>query len=206
MNNRNSQPRCNIMQASLILLSLVFAPLVHSESLTENDVESFISSMEAMQPLIDKHQAFIDSIEDPDNDNRDIEFSRMMSSMIDDVKGHEMYDDLDNLVDDFGFRSPEAWAKKGDRIVSTWFAIEMEGQESMTPDLAEMERAMAELENNPDMPESAKAQMRAMMEQSMATFRSAASAADQVTKADKQAVRPYVERLQNVMGGDNEFQ
>ena len=114
MNHRNTQPRLNVLQAGLLLLSLALAPLAHSENLTEDDVTSFIASMEAMQPLIDKHQDFIESIEDPADDEREVDFARMMSSMVDEVKGHEMYDDLDDLVDDFGFSSPEAWARKGD--------------------------------------------------------------------------------------------
>jgi hypothetical protein len=156
-----------------------------------------------MQPLIDKHQDFIESIEDPADNEREVDFARMMSSMVDEVKGHEMYDDLDDLVDDFGFSSPEAWARKGDRIVSTWFAIEMEAQPDMAPDMAEMERAIAEMENNPDMPEAAKAQMREMMEQMMATVSSASRAAKQVSDADKRAVRPHVERLKAVMEQDD---
>lgn len=135
MNHRNTQPRLNVLQAGLLLLSLALAPLAHSENLTEDDVTSFIASMEAMQPLIDKHQDFIESIEDPADDEREVDFARMMSSMVDEVKGHEMYDDLDDLVDDFGFSSPEAWARKGDRIVSAWFAIEMEAQPDMAPDI-----------------------------------------------------------------------
>ncbi|BFN12283.1 MULTISPECIES: hypothetical protein [Marinobacter] len=202
MNHRNTQPRLNALQAGLLLLSLALAPLAHSENLTEDDVTSFIASMEAMQPLIDKHQDFIESIEDPADDEREVDFARMMSSMVDEVKGHEMYDDLDDLVDDFGFSSPEAWARKGDRIVSAWFAIEMEAQPDMAPDIAEMERAIAEMENNPDMPEAAKAQMREMMEQMMVTVKSASSAAKQVSDADKRAVRPHVERLKAVMEQD----
>ncbi len=203
MNHRNTQPRLSVLQAGLLLLSLALAPLAHSENLTEDDVTSFIASMEAMQPLIDKHQDFIESIEDPADNEREVDFARMMSSMVDEVKGHEMYDDLDDLVDDFGFSSPEAWARKGDRIVSTWFAIEMEAQPDMAPDMAEMERAIAEMENNPDMPEAAKAQMREMMEQMMATVGSAARAAEDVSEADKRAVRPHVERLKAVMEAEN---
>ena len=104
MNHRNTQPRLNVLQAGLLLLSLALAPLAHSENLTEDDVTSFIASMEAMQPLIDKHQDFIESIEDPADDEREVDFARMMSSMVDEVKGHEMYDDLDDLVDDFILR------------------------------------------------------------------------------------------------------
>ncbi len=204
---RNPQPRPGFLQAGLLLLSLALAPLAHSENLTEGDVTSFIASMEAMQPLIDKHQDFIEALEDPADKDPEVDFSRVMSSMVDDVKGHEMYDDLDNLVDDFGFSSPEAWARKGDRIVSTWFAIEMEAQPDMAPDMAEMERAIAEMENNPDMPEAAKAQMREMMEQMMSTVGSAARAAENVSESDKQAVRPHVERLKAVMESeDNEFE
>ena len=52
MNHRNTQPRLNVLQAGLLLLSLALAPLAHSENLTEDDVTSFIASMEAMQPLM----------------------------------------------------------------------------------------------------------------------------------------------------------
>ncbi|MBN7768762.1 hypothetical protein KUV44_10135 [Marinobacter daepoensis] len=194
-----------LVTATLCLLCLALAPGAYSQDLTEKDVTSFIASMKAVQPLGDKHQAFIDSLEESEDDDHQVN-NRIMASMVEMVKGHEMYDDLDDLVEDFGFSTPEAWARTGDQILNTWMALEMEGQEDMTPDRAEMERAFAEMENDPNLPESVKSQMREAAEQSAAMFENAQSIRRNASEHDKQVVRPYLEQLRETMdqGSENE--
>src|SRR5690554_4435903 len=90
-----STQRLSIFVAGcLILTGFLLAPLAHSDNLTEEEVLNFIGSMEAMQPLVDKHKTFIDSVQN----KTEPDMSRMMSSMVQQVEGHAMYDDLDSLV------------------------------------------------------------------------------------------------------------
>ncbi|PSF13370.1 hypothetical protein C7H09_01800 [Marinobacter fuscus] len=175
----------------LALACLLLSPLSFSQSLSESDVQAFIRSMQAMQPLQDKYQDVFDAEEDDADD--DIDFSRLMSDGIRRMKGHPAYNEVESLVKQQGFSDIENWASIGDKVVQAWFALEMGAQSPQIQ--AEMNAAMAEIENNPNMSEAQKAQMRAMMQQGMSAMATGASAPE----ANKKAVRPYLDQLKAVM-------
>lgn len=175
---------------ALALACLLLSPLTFSQSLSESDVQAFIRSMQAMQPLQDKYQDVFDA---EDNDSDNIDFSRLMSDGIRRMKGHPAYNEVESLVKQQGFSNIENWASIGDKVVQAWFALEMGAQSPQIQ--AEMNAAMAEIENNPNMSEAQKAQMRAMMQQGMSAMATGASAPE----ANKNAVRPYMDQLKAVM-------
>lgn len=177
-----------------ILLTLTFlfafaAFPAHAETLTDNKVRSFISSLEALQGMEDKYEDLPADLSDDESDFDMGAMSRIFSSSVGKMKGHDMYDDLKAVVQQHGFSSPEQWGETGDRIFNAWSAVEM-GQQSV-PMNQEMARAMEEIENNPNMSEAQKQQMREMMGGAM----SAMDHLKNVPEADKQAVRPHLEAL-----------
>lgn len=190
----------NLRHPILLTLFCMFllAPLsAHSEALSDEKIRSFISSLKALQGL---EQQYDDLPDDLPTDEEDIgmeDLSSIFSTSVEQMKGHDMYNDLKEVVQEHGFSSPEQWGETGDRIFRAWSALEM-GQQSGQVN-QEMAKAMKEMENNPDMSEAQKQQVRDMMGGAVSAMDHAASAPE----ADKQAVRPHIEALRSATTEDD---
>lgn len=172
---------------------LTLSPLtVHAEALTDQTIRSFISSLEALQGMEDDY----DELATEENDGEMPDMSRIFSSSVEEMKGRDMYNELEDVVQQHGFSSPEQWGEIGDRIFHAWGALEM-GKQSGDMN-QEMARAMEEIDNNPHMSEAQKQQMREMMGGAMSAVEQAANAPE----ADKQAVRPHIEALRAATESD----
>lgn len=171
----------------------------HADTLTDNTVRSFINSLEAMQGMENQYDDLPDELATQEGDFGMDEMSRIFSSSVENMKGHEVYDDLAEVVRDHGFSSPEQWGETGDRIFRAWSAIEM-GQQSgqMNQEMAE---AMEQINNNPNMSEAQKQQMREMMGGAQSMMDHASTAPE----ADKQAVRPHLEALRSAATDNGNF-
>lgn len=191
--------RCNLTLTTLCLfvLALLYVPSSIAQNLTDKSVRSFVEVMESMEPLQEKHKAFLDSIEEQSDDD-EADLSTLMSSGIEDIKGHPVYDDLEDLVQEHGFSSVEDWAHTGDRVMNAWFALEMENQpQSM---MQEMQAGMAEIENTPHLTAEQKAELKAMMQGTMNNLASV----NKVPESSKALVKPYVQRLKAATKYDDE--
>ena len=120
------------------------------------------------------------------------DLSRVFSSSLEQMKGHQMYGRLEDIVQQHGFASAETWGKAGDRIFQAWSALEM-GEHSGQMN-QEMAKAMEQINNNPNMSEAQKQQMRAMMGGATSAMEQAANAPE----ADKRAVQPFIDELRAV--------
>lgn len=186
----------------LLTLTFLFALATfpaHAETLTDQKIRSFISSLEALEGMEDKYDQLPDDLGDEDSEFTMEEVSRIFSSSVEKMKGHGMYDDMKGVVQQHGFSSPEQWGETGDRIFNAWSAIEI-GQHSGQFN-QEMAEAMKGIENNPNMSEAQKQQMREMMGGAM----SAMDNVKNVPEADKQAVRPHMERLRSAISDDGDY-
>lgn len=176
--------------ALFFLLSLV-SFTAQAETLTDQTIRSFISSLETLQGMENEFDEMTEDLSaEKDGGATEMpDMSRIFSSSIERMKGHDMYDQLEDVVEQHGFANPEAWAKTGDRIFQAWSALEM-GEQSNTMN-QEMAKAMEEINNNPHMSEAQKQQMREMMGGAM----SAMETASQAPEADKRALRPHLDAL-----------
>ncbi|MEQ5816558.1 hypothetical protein J3362_13675 [Marinobacter sp. NFXS11] len=185
----------------LVLNSVIFTaifflfPLLpaqsQAETLSDQRVASFIESVRAAQTLAPEFEE-LERQMDNQNENAMPDFSRIVSESLEQMKGHEAYDRLEDVVQDHGFDSLESWGATGDRVFQAWMAIEMAEQKPAARQ--EMESALAEMENSPHMTAEQKAQMRAMMEGAMGAMQSASNAPAE----DIEAVRPHVEALRQL--------
>lgn len=180
----------------LLALSSISA---HAETLTDQTVRSFISSLEELQTMEDEFSELTEDFSDEEDAAEMPDMSRIFSSSVEEMKGHDMYNELEDLVQQYGFSSPEQWGEIGDRIFHAWGALEM-GEQSGDMN-QEMARAMEEIDNNPHMSEAQKQQMREMMGGAMSAVEQAANAPE----GDKRAVRPHMEALRSVTGEDEDF-
>lgn len=176
-----------------VALSLLFAASgAAADSLTDEKIRAFINTLEEAETL----EGDLDQLneEQPGSGNpSDMpDFSSIFSDSVNKMRGHEAYDRMEDIVEDNGFDSMEEWGATGDRVFRAWMAIEMESQH---PQMArEMAAAMEEINNNPNLSEAQKEQMRSMMGGATAAMESAR----QAPEADKQAVRPHMQTLRAV--------
>ncbi|KPP96950.1 hypothetical protein [Marinobacter sp. HL-58] len=171
---------------------VVFSYAAHAESLTDDTIRSFISSLEELQTMEDEFSELTEDLSAEEDATEMPDMSRIFSSSVEQMKGHDMYNEIEDVVRQHGFSGAEQWAKTGDRIFHAWSALEM-GEQSGEVN-QEMAKAMEEIDNNPNMSEAQKQQMREMMGGAMSAFEQAANAPE----ADKQAVRPHVDALRSV--------
>jgi hypothetical protein len=187
-----------------ILLTLIclfaLAPFsAHAETLTDDKIRSFISSLEALQGMEDEYDELPDGLATEEGDTGMPDMSRIFSSSVEQMKGHDMYNQLSDVVQQHGFSNPQQWGETGDRIFHAWSALEM-GQQSGQIN-QEMAKAMEEINNNPNMSEAQKQQMRKMMGGAMSMMDNAASAPE----ADKRAVQPHMDALRSATTDDGDF-
>lgn len=187
MNSRCEQHNTLHYRQLAIALALMFSLVslnAHAEKLTDNTIRSFITTLE-------KAQALEPEFENLNNQEHlgSIDITKIFSSSVEALKGEDAYDSLEDLVQNSGFSNLNQWAATGDRIYGAWMAIEMKDE---SPEInQEMKTAMAELENNPNMSDQQKAQMRSMMEAALGVSKMASEA----PPADIEAVKPHVNAL-----------
>ncbi|MBU2955042.1 hypothetical protein [Marinobacter sp. F3R08] len=179
--------RTAIITALLTLLT-VFSANALAQSLSDNTITSFIDSLKAAESLQSEFEDLSDEMESS-NDGEIPDFSSMLSDSLKKIEGHHAYGQLEDLVQDHGFDNLEDWAATGDRVYQAWMAIEMEQQNPGA--VQEMNAALAEIENNPNMTAEQKAQMRTMMQGAIRAMDSV----NNVPAADVKAVRPHIEAL-----------
>lgn len=183
--------RFNPALLSLLFLIMLFPFTAQAETLTDQTIRSFISTLETLRGM--EHE-FDDITYDRSAENSEgvaqmPDLSRMLSSSVEQMKGHDAYNKLEDVVEQNGFASAEQWSQTGDRIFHAWSALEM-GQQSGNMN-QEMARAMEEINSNPNMSEAQKQQMRKMMGGAMSAMETASNAPE----ADKRAVRPHLDAL-----------
>lgn len=167
-----------------------------AETLTDQTIRSFIGSLEQLQSMEDDFDELTEDLSTEEENAEMPDMSRIFSSSVERMKGHDIYNRIEDVVQQHGFSSVEQWGKTGDRIFHAWSALEM-GQQSGEMN-QEMARAMEEINNNPNMSEAQKQQMREMMGGAMSALEQAANAPE----ADQQAVRPHMDALRSVTDAD----
>lgn len=179
---------------TLICLLSLSALTAHAETLTDQTIRSFINSLETLQGMEEEFEELTDDLATGEDAGEMPDLSRIFSSSVEQMKGHDMHNQLEDVVQQHGFTSTEQWGRIGDRIFHAWSALEM-GDQSGDMN-REMASAMEEINNNPHMSEAQKQQMRQMMGGAMSAFEQAANAPE----ADKRAVRPHLDALRAATG------
>lgn len=188
-----------IGQSMLALLVSLLAFTAQAQNLSDSDIQAFIATMHDAQTLQDKYED-TEGWPDPASEGMDSmpDMNRLFSAGVERMKGTAPYNDFEDIIKKHGFDSIKSWASVGDRIFAAMIAIEMKSEAPGAT--REIEQAMAEIENSPDMTAQQKAQMRAMMGAAM----SATKMADNVPAADIEALRPHLKALEASMGGNED--
>ncbi len=173
------------------ILIMALTGLARAETLTSDEVERFIASIQelkTLEPFASADEAWWSG--EPQGDSPE---TAPMSHAVELMKGRDAYDSLAAVVSKLGFASPEAWGRTGDRVMFAMMSLEMGNlAPGMEKKLAEM---MADIENNPQFSAEQKAEMKRMMSVS----RGMMSRMADVPEADRKAVRPHVNALKQAM-------
>ncbi|NMT62962.1 hypothetical protein [Marinobacter orientalis] len=184
---------------ALVCLLLLTPLAANAETLTDQTIRSFISSLEALQDMEEEFDELTDDLSAEEEAAEMPDMSRLFSSSVEKRKGHDAYNRMEDVVQQHGFSSAEDWGRTGDRIFRAWSALEM-GEQSGEAN-REMARAMEEINNNPNMSEAQKQQMREMMGGAMSAYEQAANAPEE----GKRAVRPHMDALRSVTSEDGDY-
>lgn len=175
-----------------LLTMLLFAATSYADSLSNNTITGFISSLHELSTLEDEFEALTDDLDNSDEFNENVEmpdFKHVLSGALAEMKDQSVYAKLNKVVKSHGFSNTDQWAQAGDRIFHAWMALEMESQ---NPEMnQEMKKALAQLDHNPDIPAAQKEQIKAMM----GAVSSSMTQANSAPTADMDAVRPHIGAL-----------
>ena len=177
---------------SVMLLLLLGSSLATAQSLTDRQVRNFIATMEELKTLESELDAF-----EAETGIDDQEW-RSMTNVIEAMRGHQIYGKVDRAIRKHGFKDSGEWAQVADKVIAAMITLEIANQRPQYQ--AEMEATLAELEASDFMTAEQKAQMRAMMEQSMSTI----AAMQNAPEADQRVVRPHLQKLKDIMNFDGD--
>ena len=182
--------------AFVALFALALAMPAFAGDLTEERIKGFVATLSELDELADRYDD-LDELEDIGEESQDAaeggDFNPMTMA-VQEMRGHEIYDEFSAIVSEHGFSDPEDWASTGDRIVRAMMALEMErqGHGDMR---AEMDEAMREMEQNPNITDEQRQQMRQQMEQAVSGMEAMADAPQE----DIDAVKPHADELRRAM-------
>ncbi|EFI33154.1 conserved hypothetical protein [Desulfonatronospira thiodismutans ASO3-1] len=142
---------------SIALVLLLLQP-ANAFELTDDRVERFVDSWSDVQSL--EHE--FEDIEQPDG-----EFvpESPFSASLEEVRGHEAYDRLQQIAVDHGFSDAQEWALTGDHIFRAFLGMEMQDEDPT----AEMKQALEEIRQSP-LPEEQKEQITRHIQEQLDLF------------------------------------
>lgn len=179
-----------VIAASVLSLSSIST--VMAETLTSELVSSWISSQSKVEVFSKKHESALDKYEA--NMNQQASPALAFQQGIIGLKATNLYSEFSDVVDDFGFSSPEQWAEVGGQVMNAFLALEVQAQGS---EMQQMMQQMQSMMNSPEMknmPPEQRDMMMQSMKQGMAMYQSAQN----TPAADLDAVRPFLPKLRTL--------
>ncbi|OZG73889.1 hypothetical protein BTA51_08875 [Hahella sp. CCB-MM4] len=174
--------KTKILQQAFCGLLFMFAGwMAHAEvALTEEVVDRWIKSQEAIMKWGEEHQ---EALDDLDHDG----FPADVAEFVAPLKKSGLYSEAEDVLEEYGFDTPEDWAGVTLRIMHAMGAVQMEAQASNFDAQAQIDQ----IKNDPNIPKEQKDAMLKMMEEGLAMMERAKNA----PKADVEAIRPQVGKL-----------
>ncbi|UZE96043.1 hypothetical protein [Alkalimarinus alittae] len=180
-----------ILKSFAIAITLFIASAVHAEQpLTKQAIEKWLSS-------IDSIQAWSDSVEVlQDDSSDDAEDSFTVDGMLNQLKAANVYDEAEDVVQKGGFDSLEQFADIQIRIVKAMMSLEIDKGYAG----GEIQAHLDQIKNNPHISEEQKAMAMNMIQSSIDMAKSMANS----SPADKAAIKPYIQQIQQKLNDEEE--
>lgn len=146
--------RYRTFAVAILVFALAYAGPAFS--LSGDTIERWVSAMQELEQWGESQGADLEDELGP-MDPEGMNFERVMHRMA------SQNSDVQRIVRSHGFGGADDWADVSGRIFNAYMALKME--ESAPEMERQMEQALRQMENNPNIPEEQKAMMRQQMEQ-----------------------------------------
>lgn len=175
---------------------------VLADDLSADRIERFLDSMVDLKPWGEAHRDILRGTSISDSfsganmsqgisDEKLEKMRRPFSLGVAAAREAGLGGELEDIVGDHGFDLDE-WGETGDQTMRAYIAIQIEGKGVSR---AKLEKMMAQMDANPRMTDAMKVQMRKSMEGVVRMYETMRD----VPNADIEAVRPYQNRMAEVM-------
>ena len=170
-----------LLQRAFFGMVLLLSGWAHADvALTEELVDRWISSQQAITAWGEQHADRLDDLAHEGIPNSVAEFVQPLRSS-------GLYDEAEDILEKYGFDSPEDWAGVTLRIMHAMGAVQMQGQ-AMDYD---MQAQLEQMQNDPNIPAEQKEMMLKMMKEGMQMMEKAKNA----PQADVDAIRPQLDKI-----------
>lgn len=168
-----------IRMFGIVLMTLTLALPAWSATLSEGDVENFISSMHELKPYFNDSESMDEEDETPGDS------SRMVQSWVQELSEQHK---VESILDAHGYNL-ESWSVLAQQVVQAYMAVKL-GQNGQNV-VGQMEESRKAIETSKDMPQEYKAQMLAQIDAGIAELKKNLDA----PTADQDAVKPHLGEL-----------
>ncbi|MBS3804133.1 MAG: hypothetical protein KGY54_06250 [Oleiphilaceae bacterium] len=183
----------------LMLLALLLAAgpaqAQQSQPLTNSQIENFIASLKDLRSLDADFERFAPDL------TKGFAAIPNLATLISDavarMAGTPLRAELDEVVRDQGFDNATTWGKTGDRILNAYIAHQAGAQDQALRD--KIAQAVKRIDDNPDMTDAQKRQMKALIGGTVAYVEAMVSAPQE----DMEAVEPYLVDLNRLLAATN---
>ncbi|WP_290633248.1 hypothetical protein [Aquisalimonas sp.] len=160
-----------------------------AQALDDATIDQWLGSMSELQEWSATHDDLDEDFESPEHID-DMDFEAMLA---DTAREH---DEIQGIIRRHGYSDENEWAGVGDRIFRAMMASEMR----MNPEREqEMERALREIDEHPQLSDEQKVRMREQIQQQMDAF---SGMFEDVPDADIEAVQRRRDAIMDVMDAD----
>lgn len=173
-----------LVTAAFILL-MPLAQAAKAPDLNKADIERWLEAMPKLTAWLSQHE---DKLGADDVVNGSESMDQVFDKGVKQLKKVGLYDEFNKQVTTVGYKNVEQWASVSRDITMAYMAVEMENEQvSESQMLAQLEQVRNA--------EGLSAEEKAMMEQMMKASMMMVAAAQKVSVKNKEAVRPFVDRI-----------
>ncbi|MDN3517864.1 hypothetical protein QWY84_09595 [Aquisalimonas lutea] len=162
---------------------LAFAP---AHALDDSEIDRWLESMQELQSWGESQEDLAADEYTPEGPE-DMDFERMLA------QSAQQHEEVRAIIRSHGYQDVGEWSRVGGRIYRALMAVEMQGSGDMR---GQMEQAMQQLEDNPNISDEQKQQFRQQMERQMEQI---AGMYEDVPEEDIRAVQRRRQDLQRIM-------
>jgi hypothetical protein len=179
----------------LLLTFLLAVSSVQAQTqprLTDLQIESFIASVKELRAMdADFGAAVPDLTKGPANFPK---LDTLISDAVARLDNTVLYAELNDVVQQHGFENAKTWGRIGDRILNAYIAHQAGAHDKALRD--KIAETVSRIENNPDMTEAQKKQMKALIGGTVAYVEAMVTAPQQ----DIDAIQPHMGALNSALG------
>lgn len=177
------------MRFITILILMALTSFAMAANLEKKDVETWLKSVTELQTWLEQQEEKL--AQEPEFDEA-LEGQAALEQAIEQLKKVGVYSDFNKKVVAAGYKDVMHWLTTSQQISMAYLAVLLEGEVGQRAELEAQRKQLVTL----DLP----AEQKEMLENIVASSLAMLDGLEEVSEADRAAVRPYIERLEAAMG------